>query len=49
MRFDIVVELINGIKIGLEHLRNFSEEDDDVDYLIILDVVILRFSFIKYL
>jgi hypothetical protein len=42
--FDLTVELINGVKLGIEHV----EGDEEVAYLIVLDLLILRICFIKW-
>ncbi len=44
VEFDLSAELINGIKLGVEHI----EGDEEVAYLIALDLLIFRFCFIKY-
>lgn len=38
--------MINGIKIGIEHVS--AEDDEDIAYLIVLDLIVFRFVFIKY-
>ncbi len=42
--FDITGELINGVKLGIEHV----EGDEEVAYLIVLDLLILRICFLKW-
>jgi hypothetical protein len=44
VEFDLSAELINGVKLGVEHV----EGDEEIAYLIALDLLIFRFCFIKY-
>lgn len=48
MEFDITLEFINGLKVGVEHLSLDEEEDEEAQWVIILDILFLRFSFISY-
>jgi len=46
---DVTLELINGLKVGLEHLSfDDDEEEEDVSGIVILDLFLLRVSFISY-
>lgn len=42
---NFVVELINGLKIGLEHVQAGEEDEEDVS-LIVLDVLFIRFIYV---
>jgi hypothetical protein len=44
MEFDISFEFINGVKLGVEHV----EGDEEVAYLIALDLLIFRFCLRVY-
>lgn len=44
---NLVVELINGLKIGLEHVSADMEDPDDVS-LIVLDLLIFRIIYVIY-
>jgi len=44
----ITIELINGLKVGLEHLSFEDDEEDEVSGVVILDLLLLRMSFISY-
>jgi len=44
----ITIELINGLKVGLEHLSFEDDEEDDISGVVILDILFLRMSFISY-
>lgn len=44
---NLVVELINGLKIGLEHVSADTEDPDDVS-LIVLDLLIFRVIYVIY-
>jgi hypothetical protein len=45
----ITIELINGLKVGLEHLSfEDDEEEDEVSGVVILDILFLRMSFVSY-
>ena len=46
--FDISLELINGLKIGIEHLSLDEEDDEEVQGVVIVDLLFLRLSFISY-
>lgn len=45
--FDFTFDLLNGVKIGLEHISSM-DEDSEIEYLVILDILVFRFSMIKY-
>lgn len=47
MGFEFSFELINGVKIGAEHIDS-GDIDPEVDYLIVIDFLILRFTIIKF-
>lgn len=42
---NLVVELINGLKVGLEHVAGDPEDPDDVS-LIVLDLLIFRVIYV---
>jgi hypothetical protein len=42
---NFVVELINGLKIGLEHEQADEEDEEDVS-LVVLDVLFIRFIYV---
>lgn len=42
---NIVVEIINGLKFGLEHVSANEEDEEDVS-LIVFDVLFLRLIFV---
>ena len=44
---DLTLELINGIKIGIEHL-NVEDMDDEVKWMIMIDLVIIRIGIIRF-
>ena len=46
--FDIVLEFIIGMVLGIEHFSYTEEEDDEIDRVITLHLLLLRISFIKY-
>lgn len=49
MAVDITVELINGIKVGIEHVSwEDYEEGGGLGWLIALDLFILRIGINKY-
>ena len=39
-------ELINGLKVGIEHVT--FDDDDGVDWVVVLDLLIFRFCFLRY-
>ena len=47
----ITIELITGLKLGIEYLDELADEDDPEDFLshaIVLDLFFIRFSLIFY-
>ena len=44
---NLVVELINGLKIGLEHVSADMEDPDDVS-LIVLDLLFFHIIYVIY-
>lgn len=44
---NLVVELINGLKVGLEHVSADMEDPDDVS-LIVLDLLFFRIIYVIY-
>lgn len=42
----ITFELINGLKLGIEHL-NVWEEEGDPEWMIVIDILVFRFGLIK--
>lgn len=46
--FDISLEFINGLKVGIEHLALDEEDDEEVQGVVIVDLLFLRVSFISY-
>jgi len=45
--FDVTIERINGIKVGIEHI-NGSEWGEGVEWLIAIDLFVVRVGIIKY-
>lgn len=41
----VLLELINGIQLGIEHIS--GEEDDEFSSAIVLNLSVLRFIFMK--
>jgi hypothetical protein len=41
----VMLELINGLQFGVEHIS--GEEDDEYHYAIVINLSILRFVFMK--
>ncbi|CAB4132845.1 hypothetical protein UFOVP249_49 [uncultured Caudovirales phage] len=41
----VLLELINGIQLGIEHIP--GEEDDEFTYAVVLNLTVLRFIFMK--
>lgn len=47
MALDVTLELINGLKVGIEHL-SLDDEEHDVESIVICDLLFLRLAFISY-
>lgn len=45
---EVNAELINGIKFGIEHIALEDREEDDPEWVVILDILIFRIALIKY-
>jgi len=43
----ISVELINGLKLGVEHI-NADDIDDEVEWMIAIDIFIFRIAILRY-
>jgi len=43
----ISVELINGLKLGVEHI-NGEGIDDEVEWMIAIDIFIFRIAILRY-
>jgi hypothetical protein len=41
----VMLELINGLQFGVEHIG--GEEDDEYHYAVVLNLAVLRFVFMK--
>jgi len=48
MALDVTLELINGLKVGIEHLSFDDDEEDDVESVVVCDLLFLRLAFIAY-
>jgi len=50
--FDITLELINGLKVGIEHMIPDEEEEESEWeqplWLIIIDLLVIRIGIVKY-
>jgi len=44
---EVTVGLINGIKVGIEHI-DVREPDDDALWLIAIDLFVVRIGILKY-
>lgn len=42
--FDISLELINGLKVGIEHMSLSEEDDEDYGSVIICEFVFIRLA-----
>ena len=42
----LMLELVNGLKVGIEHVTAEAEEDE-YHWAIVLDLLVLRFVFMK--
>lgn len=40
-------ELINGLKVGIEHI-DVSDWEEDLEWMIAIDLLIFRFGFLRY-
>jgi hypothetical protein len=41
----VMLELVNGLQVGMEHIA--GDEEDEYRYVVLLNLVILRFVFMK--
>ena len=48
MALEVTLELINGLKVGIEHLSFEDDDEDDADSVVICDLFFLRLAFISY-
>ena len=52
MALDITLELINGLKVGIEHMIPDEEEEESEWeqplWLIIIDLLVIRIGIVKY-
>jgi len=44
--YAFIFEIINGVKLGIEHIS--VEDDEDVHWMIALDLFIFRLGLMKY-
>lgn len=47
VEYDVLFELINGVKIGIEHIDGDGIADD-MEWMIAIDVLIFRIGILKY-
>ena len=47
MAVDVTVELINGLKVGIEHI-DVREPDDNALWLVAIDLFVVRIGILKY-
>jgi len=43
----VSVELINGLKLGVEHI-SADDFDDEVEWMIAIDLLIIRIAILRY-
>ena len=52
MALDVTLELINGLKVGIEHMTPDEEEEESEWeqplWLIIIDLLVIRIGIVKY-
>jgi hypothetical protein len=41
----VMLELVNGLQVGMEHIA--GDDEDEFHYVVLLNLVILRFVFMK--
>lgn len=48
VEFDLDISLISGVALGIEHVNLGDEfEDGDIDWAVVLDLFIIRFTLFK--
>lgn len=45
----VMLELINGLKLGIEHVTAEEQESDEFQWAVVVDILFLRLVFMKTL
>lgn len=46
--FDIILDFMTGAVLGIEHMTFPEDDEDSVVWALVLHLLILRISFVKY-